>query len=85
MAAHSLADPRPVRSLGLRRFLPAVAIAVVIIALGAAPASATLPGTNGKIVISAQGDSVPTNGLTIDPDGSDKHQIGPRGNTTCVN
>jgi WD40-like Beta Propeller Repeat len=85
VTAPSPADPRPVRSLGLRRFLPAVVIAVVIIALGAAPASATLPGTNGEIVYNAKGVSGPTNGFTIDPDGSDKHQIGPRGNTTCVN
>jgi Tol biopolymer transport system component len=82
VAAHSLADPRPVRSLGLRRFLPAVAIAVVIIALGAAPASATLPGANGKIVF---GQVFPNYGFTIDPDRSDKRQIGPAGNTTCTN
>jgi Tol biopolymer transport system component len=81
MAIRSPADPRSVRSLGLCAFL----FAVVIIAVGAAPASATLPGTNGKIVYNAKGVSGPTNGFTIDPDGSDKHQIGPRGNTTCVN
>jgi hypothetical protein len=81
MVARSPADLSSVRPRGLCLFL----LAVVIMAVGAAPASATLPGTNGKIVFSAQGDSVPTNGLTIDPDGSDKHQIGPRGNTTCVN
>jgi Tol biopolymer transport system component len=82
VAVRSLADQRPVRSLGLILVLPAVAIAVVIIVLGAASASATLPGANGKIVF---GQVFPNYGFTIDPDRSDKHQIGPAGNTTCVN
>jgi Tol biopolymer transport system component len=82
MAARSPADPRSVRSPGQRLVLLAVAIAVVIIAVGAAPASATVPGTNGKIVF---GQVFPNYGFTIDPDSSDKHQIGPAGSTTCDN
>ena len=49
MGARSPADPRSVRSRGLRLFLLAVVIAVVIVAVGAAPASATFPGTDGRI------------------------------------
>jgi Tol biopolymer transport system component len=55
-------------------------MAVVIIALVAAPASATFSGANGKIVF---GQVFPNYGFTIDPDSSDKHQIA--GNTTCNN
>jgi Tol biopolymer transport system component len=80
MAARSPADSRPVRSLGLRLFFPAVVMAVVIIALVAAPASATFSGANGKIVF---GQVFPNYGFTIDPDSSDKHQIA--GNATCNN
>ena len=64
------------------RALPALVLAVVIITLGAAPASAILPGPNGKIVF---GQVFPNYGFTINPDGSDKHQIGPAGSTTCNN
>jgi len=78
MAASSPGDPRPVRL----RVLPALVLAVVIITLGAAPASAILPGPNGKIVF---GQVFPNYGFTINPDGSDKHQIGPAGSTTCNN
>jgi Tol biopolymer transport system component len=78
MAASSPGDPRPVRL----RVLPALVLAVVIITLGAAPASAILPGPNGKIVF---GQVFPNYGFTINPDGSDKHQIGPAGSTTCSN
>jgi dipeptidyl aminopeptidase/acylaminoacyl peptidase len=78
MAASSPADLRPVRF----RVLPALVLAVVIITVGAAPASATFPGANGKIVF---GQVFPNYGFTINPDGSDKHQIGPAGSTTCNN
>jgi WD40-like Beta Propeller Repeat len=80
MAARSPAGPRSVRSRGLRLILIAVAIAVAIIAVGAAPASATFPGTNGKIVF-LRGPS----GFTINPDSSDEHQIGPAGKHTICN
>jgi WD40-like Beta Propeller Repeat len=53
-----------------------------VMALGAAPASATFPGANGKVVF---GQIEPNYGFTINPDGSDKHQIGPAEQTTCVN
>jgi Tol biopolymer transport system component len=77
MAARSpAAGPRSVR------FVCLFILAVGIIAVDATPASATLPGSNGKIVF---GQIEPNYGLTIDPDGSDKHEIGPAGNTTCVN
>ena len=72
MAARSPGDLRPVRFRAAAIPCP---IAVVIITVGAAPASATLPGANGKIVF---GQVFPNYGFTIDPDGSDKHQIGPR-------
>jgi TolB protein len=78
MATRSRADLRPVRV----RVLPALVLAVVIITVGAAPASATFPGTNGKIVF---GQVFPNYGFTINPDGSDQHQIGPAGQTTCNN
>ena len=38
------------------------------------------PGTNGKIVF---GQIFPNYGVTINPDGSDEHQIGPAESTTC--
>ncbi len=78
----TFAGPRSVRFLGLNLFLRAVVVAVAIIGLGAAPASATFAGTNGKI---AFGQVFPNYGFTIDPDSSNKHQIGPAGNTTCNN
>jgi Tol biopolymer transport system component len=49
-------------------------------ALGALPARATVSGTNGKIVF---GQAFPNYGITIDPDGSDPHEIGPADSTTC--
>jgi hypothetical protein len=46
------------------------------------PAQASIPpGTNGKIVI---GQVFPNIGVTINPDGSDKHRVGPSGRTTCT-
>jgi Tol biopolymer transport system component len=49
-------------------------------ALGALPAGATVPGTNGKIVFAQD----PLGSFTIDPDGTDPHQIGPVGSTFCT-
>jgi hypothetical protein len=49
-------------------------------ALGALPAGATVPGVNGKIVF---GQVFPNYGVTIDPDGSDPHEVGPADSTTC--
>jgi len=39
------------------------------------------PGTNGKIVF---GQVFPNYGVTINPDGSNEHQIGPFESTTCI-
>jgi Tol biopolymer transport system component len=48
----------------------------------APPAQASFPpGTNGKIVY---GGVFPNFGVTINPDGSDSHQVGPVGSTTCT-
>jgi Tol biopolymer transport system component len=55
-------------------------LAVALFALAALPAGATVPGTNGKVVFSQ---FEPTYAVTIDPDGSDPHQIGPAGSTVC--
>ena len=43
-------------------------------------AGSIAPGTNGKIVF---GQIEPNYGVTINPDGSDEHQIGPPSSTTC--
>jgi Tol biopolymer transport system component len=65
---------RKLIALGLVASLAALA------ALATLPAGATVSGTNGKIVF---GQIEPNYGVTIDPDGSDPHQIGPAGSTTC--
>jgi Tol biopolymer transport system component len=65
---------RKLIALGLVAGLAALA------ALSTLPAGATVSGTNGKIVF---GQIDPNYGVTIDPDGSDQHQIGPVGRTTC--
>jgi TolB protein len=65
---------RKLIALGLVASLAALA------ALATLPASATVSGTNGKIVF---GQVFPNYGVTIDPDGSDPHQIGPVDSTTC--
>ena len=75
-SARSPADPRPTRSLRLRLFLPAVVIAVVIIALGAAPASATFPGPDGRIAFNAFIEKTESFGIfTAKPDGSDVRML----------
>jgi TolB protein len=53
---------------------------LALAALFALPAAAGPPGTNGKIVF---GQFEPNYGVSIDPDGSDPHQIGPTGSTVC--
>lgn len=65
--------------LGLLAGLGAL-VAVALFALAALPAGATVSGTNGKIVF---GQVFPNYGVTIDPDGSDLHQLGPVDSTTC--
>jgi Tol biopolymer transport system component len=75
MAARAPADPRPVRSLGLRLILPAVVIAVVIIALGAEAASATFPGPNGRISFSAVPETNFSEIFTAMSDGGDARRL----------
>ena len=54
----------------------------VVAANSAATARASVvPGRNGKIVV---GQLFPNFGFTINPNGSQRHTIGPRGSTTCV-
>ena len=56
-------------------------LAIVLAALVALPAGATVSGTNGKILFAQD---FPLTNFTIDPDGSDPHQIGPVGRTFCT-
>jgi hypothetical protein len=49
--------------------------------VAALPAGATASDTNGKIVY---GSVFPNYGVTINPDGSDPHQVGPIDSTTCI-
>jgi TolB protein len=51
-----------------------VASLAALAALSTLPAGATVSGPNGKIVF---GQDFPLTSFTIDPDGSDPHQIGP--------
>jgi hypothetical protein len=56
-------------------------LAVAFAAVAALPAGATASDTNGKIVY---GSVFPNYGVTINPDGSDPHQVGPIDSTTCI-
>src|SRR5213083_495157 len=68
----------------MRRLLLLVVVwvpAVVGLAVVGFPAQGNIaPGGNGKIVF---GQVFPNYGATINPDGSRKHAIGPKGRTTC--
>ena len=61
---------------GRVRFL--VLLAVMVAAVAALPAGATVSATNGKIAFGG-GDA-----FTINPDGSQAHQIGVPGSTVCI-
>lgn len=68
----------------MKRFFVAAIAGMTLLGLVAVglPAQANIPrGTNGKIVI---GQVFPNLGVTINPDGSDEHQIGPPELTTCT-
>jgi Tol biopolymer transport system component len=65
---------RKLIALGLVASLAALA------AVSTLPAGATISGTNGKIVFGGGQET----SFTIDPDGSDPHQIGPAGSTICT-
>ncbi len=72
MAARSPAHLRPVRF----RVLPALVLAVAIVTFGAAPASATFPGPNGRITFNGFVES--TKGLqifTANANGGDIRQL----------
>jgi len=68
-----------VRTISGLALLAGISLLGLIVVDGAARASIR-PGTNGKIVF---GQIEPNYGVTIDPDRSDEHQIGPLGRTTC--
>jgi Tol biopolymer transport system component len=51
-----------------------------LVAVASRAQAGIAPGANGKIVF---GQIFPNYGVTINPDGSDEHQIGPAGSTTC--
>ena len=76
MAARSPADPRPVRSLGLRLFVLAAVIAAVTIAFGAEAASATFPGPDGRIAFDGVVPGTCCSEIfTARPDGSDARTL----------
>jgi hypothetical protein len=81
--ARRLAGPTA-KGGAMRRLLVLVSIwatALLSVAAVASPAQGSIPpGTNGKIVF---GQVFPNYGVTTNPDGSDVHQIGPVGSTTC--
>jgi Tol biopolymer transport system component len=74
----------PEGGAAIRRVIAVLAVsALALFGLSAValPAQGSIaPGTNGKIVF---GQVFPNYGVTINPDGSDEHQIGPAGSTTC--
>jgi Tol biopolymer transport system component len=66
----------------LLRIVLAVTAAAALAAGGIASAGASVvPGRNGKIVV---GQVFPNFGFTINPDGSERDTVGPRGSTSCV-
>jgi Tol biopolymer transport system component len=72
MAARPPADPRPVGSRAVRLLI----LTVAITAVGAAPASATLPGPDGRIAFQAFVKSTESFGIfTAKPDGSDVRML----------
>lgn len=74
---HRSTKGAPMRKLTTRGLVASLA---ALAALSTLPAGATVSGTNGKIVF---GQVFPNYGITIDPDGSDPHEIGPADSTTC--
>lgn len=68
------------RMSGLLALVAFAGIALVVGGLRSAAAS-VVPGPNGKIVV---GQVFPNFGFTINPNGSDRHSVGPPGSTTCV-
>jgi Tol biopolymer transport system component len=75
MATRSLADPRLARFMALRLFVLAGVSAAVTIALGAEVASATFPGTNGRIAFNGVVGPCCSEILTARPDGSDARTL----------
>jgi Tol biopolymer transport system component len=72
-----------VRRLSAARLVGGVALigaTLVVGGIGAADGS-VVPGPNGKIVV---GQVFPNFGFTINPNGSHRRSVGPRGRTTCI-
>lgn len=69
--------------LGLRWLVAVGLIGGMALAVGgfASAGASVVPGPNGKIVV---GQVFPNFGFTINPNGSDRHRVGPPGSTTCV-
>src|SRR4051812_12483831 len=77
----SATDRRPtMRCVALRSAALVAVVAGGVLAASVPAGAATLPGANGKIVY---GQVFPNYGVTINPDGSDPHAIGPADSTTC--
>ncbi|MEA2507103.1 MAG: TolB protein [Actinomycetota bacterium] len=71
-----------VRLLRLRRLVVLVAFGLTAVVGGVADAGASvIAGHNGKIVV---GQVFPNIGFTINPNGAERHSVGPPGSTTCV-
>ncbi len=71
------------RTTSMRRlalFIGPLATLFVYVMVTPGPVHATFPGTNGKIAVNRDfGDA-----FSINPDGSQEHQIGPAGSTRCT-
>ena len=81
--AHNRGTNMKSRMTSIRRFtlliIPCAALMAYVMAT-ARPVHATFPGTNGRIAFNQDfGDA-----FTINPDGSQEHQVGPAGGTRCT-
>jgi hypothetical protein len=79
----SAVKTRTTKSAFIRQIVVLALLATSLLALAAVYGTARAsiaPGTNGKILY---GQIEPNYAVTINPDGSDEHQLGPLGRTTC--
>lgn len=79
-ASHLISVIAPARRVIAVATVSALAL-LGLVALASPAQGSIAPGTNGKIVF---GQIEPNYGVTINPDGSDEHQVGPSGSTTCT-